>query len=185
VVSYYRAFAPKSEAVKYMDYLNIVGLLSPLFNLLIETTMMYECSGTIPMAFQDGFVHSKVVSWIPWSIMASKLKTKLQSQRRLDIACSHTKGVKSWQNLAGGSVITCRIPNFYLTSSYRAIASYLKVVWPSGVARAQPMPGHSIGTLSLRVASYPGSAQLLRLQYGNAEATRGVWGCSPRKFWNF
>ena len=107
------------------DYIhfNIVGLLSPLFNLLIETTMMYECSGTIPMAFQDGFVHSKVVSWIPWSIMASKLKTKLQSQRRLDIACSHTKGVKSWQNLAGGSVITCRIPNFYLTSSYRAIAS--------------------------------------------------------------
>ena len=28
----------------------------------------------------------------------------------------------------------------------------------SGVARAQPMPGHSTGTLRLRVASYPGPA---------------------------
>ena len=31
----------------------------------------------------------------------------------------------------------------------------------SGVARTQPMPGHSVGTaLGLRVASYPGPAQL-------------------------
>ena len=55
----------------------------------------------------------------------------------------------------------------------------------SGAATVQPMPGHSMGTLSLQVASYPGSAQLFHLQYGNAEATRGVWGCSPRKIWNF
>ena len=46
----------------------------------------------------------------------------------------------------------------------------------SGVARAQPMPGHSMGTLCLRAASYPGPAKLLRLQCGNEEATRGVWG---------
>ena len=30
----------------------------------------------------------------------------------------------------------------------------------SGVARTQPMPGHSVGTLRLRIASYPGPAQL-------------------------
>ena len=51
----------------------------------------------------------------------------------------------------------------------------------SGVARAQPMPGHSMGTLCLRVASYPGPAQLLRLQYENTEATREVWGVLPQK----
>ena len=55
----------------------------------------------------------------------------------------------------------------------------------SGVARAQPMPGHSMGTLCLRVASYLGPAQLLRLQYGNAEATRGVWGMLPQKILEF
>ena len=49
----------------------------------------------------------------------------------------------------------------------------------SGVARAQPMPGHSMGTLRLRVASYPGPAQLsaacsteMRKQLG------GSGGCS-------
>ena len=30
----------------------------------------------------------------------------------------------------------------------------------SGVARVQPMPGHSVGILHLRVALYPGLAQL-------------------------
>ena len=55
----------------------------------------------------------------------------------------------------------------------------------SGVARAQPMPRHSMGTLCLRVASYPGPAQLLRLQNGNAEATREVWGVLPQKILEF
>ena len=50
------------------------------------------------------------------------------------------------------------------------------------VARAQPMPGHSTGTLRLRVASYPGPAQLLRLQYGNAEVTRGPGGTPSENF---
>jgi len=30
----------------------------------------------------------------------------------------------------------------------------------SGVARTQPMPGHSVGTLRLQVASNPGPTQL-------------------------
>ena len=46
----------------------------------------------------------------------------------------------------------------------------------SGVARAQPMPGHSMGTMF----AYPGPAQLLHLQYGNTEATRGSGGRFPR-----
>ena len=168
------------------DYIhfNIVGLLSPLFNLLIETTMMYECSGTIPMEFQDGFVHSKVVSWIPWSIMASKLKTKLQSQRRLDIACSHMKGVKSWQNLAGGSVITCRIPNFYLTASYRAIASYLKVVWPmqwrsQSAADARAQHGHTKFASSLVPRLRPASPLAVRKCRSNQG---GLGGAPPENF---
>ena len=56
----------------------------------------------------------------------------------------------------------------------------------SGVARARPMPGHRMGTLRLRVASYPGPAQLsaacsteMQKQLG------GSGGCSPTKFWNF
>ena len=52
----------------------------------------------------------------------------------------------------------------------------------SGVAREQPMPGHSKGTLRLQVASYPGPTQLLT---GNAEATRRVWGVLPQKILKF
>jgi len=55
----------------------------------------------------------------------------------------------------------------------------------SGVGRAQPMPGHSMGTLCLQV-SYPGHTQLsaacsteMQKQLG------GSGGCCPRKFWNF
>ena len=36
----------------------------------------------------------------------------------------------------------------------------VKLCINSGVPRAQPMPGHSMGTLRLRVASYLGPAQL-------------------------
>ena len=62
----------------------------------------------------------------------------------------------------------------------------LRSVQNSGVARAHPMPGHSMGTLCLRVASYSGPAQLLCLQYKNAEATIGrSRECSLRKFWEF
>jgi len=43
-------------------------------------------------------------------------------------------------------------------------SSYYKLQWVDGVctsvARTQPMPGHSVGTLRLRVASSPGPAQL-------------------------
>ena len=58
----------------------------------------------------------------------------------------------------------------------------------SGVGRAQPMLGHSMDTLRLRV-SYPGHAgpAFSRLQYGNAEASRGVWGlhAPPENFGTF
>ena len=40
------------------------------------------------------------------------------------------------------------------------IASSSPGMQVSGVARTQPMPGHSMGTLRLRVAPYPGPAQL-------------------------
>ena len=51
----------------------------------------------------------------------------------------------------------------------------------SGVARAQPMPGHSMGT-SLVPRPCPAFSGL---QYGNAEATRGVWGMLPQKILEF
>ena len=49
--------------------------------------------------------------------------------------------------------------------SFPNIGSALKICPPpslrsSGVARAQLMPGHSMGTLRLQVASYPGPTQL-------------------------
>ena len=50
---------------------------------------------------------------------------------------------------------------------------------PSGVARTQPMPGHSVGTLRLRVASYPGPPSFKPLAVRNAEETSGVWGMLP------
>ena len=52
------------------------------------------------------------------------------------------------------------------------------------IARAQPMPGHSMGT-SLAPRPRPAFSDL---QYGNAEATResgGFWDAHPPKFWNF
>ena len=54
----------------------------------------------------------------------------------------------------------------------------------SGVARAQPMPGHSMGTLRLSLVPRPRPA-FSRLQYRNAEATRGVWGMLPQKILDF
>ena len=53
----------------------------------------------------------------------------------------------------------------------------------SGVARTQPMPGHSVGTLRLRTQAPPSFKPLAAR---NAEATRGgSGGCSPVTFWNF
>ena len=49
----------------------------------------------------------------------------------------------------------------------------------SGVARTQPMPGHSVGTLCLRRTQAPPSFKPLAVR--NAEATRGVWGILPQK----
>ena len=42
------------------------------------------------------------------------------------------------------------------------VAKDVSVYLGSGVARTQPMPGHtdSVGTLHLRIASYPGPTQL-------------------------
>ena len=57
-------------------------------------------------------------------------------------------------------------------------------VFSSGVARAQPMPGHSMGT-SLVPRPRPAFSGL---QYGNAEATRGsggFWDAHSKKIWNF
>ena len=50
----------------------------------------------------------------------------------------------------------------------------------SGVARAQPMPGHSMGTTPTQA---PPNFQ--RLAVRNAEATRGVWGMLPQKILKF
>ena len=53
----------------------------------------------------------------------------------------------------------------------------------SGVARTQPMPGHSVGTLRLLTQAPPSFKPLAAR---NAEATiGGSGGCSPRTFWNF
>ena len=94
---------------------------------------------------------------------------------------------ESWQNLAGGSVITCRIPNFYLTSSYRAIASYLKVVWPmqwrsQSAADARAQHGHTKFASSL---VYPGSAQLLRFAVRKCRSNQGGLGVLPQKILEF
>ena len=53
----------------------------------------------------------------------------------------------------------------------------------SGVIRAQPLPGHSMGTLRLRVASSLGPAQLSAAYSTEMEKQLGgSGGCSPRKF---
>ena len=54
---------------------------------------------------------------------------------------------------------------------------------PSGVARTQPMPGHSVGTLRLRRTQAPPSFKPLAVR--NAEAARGVWGMLPQKILEF
>ena len=54
----------------------------------------------------------------------------------------------------------------------------------SGIARTQPMPGHSVGTLCYSLVSRPCPA-LGRLQNGMQKQLGGSGGCSPRKFWNF
>ena len=62
----------------------------------------------------------------------------------------------------------------------------------SGVARARPMPGHSMGTLCLRVALYSmGTTRTQAPPSFSACSTKmqkqlGRSGeCSPRKFWEF
>ena len=53
----------------------------------------------------------------------------------------------------------------------------------SGVARTQPMPGHSVGTPCLLVASYPGPAQLLsRLRYGMQKQLGGSGDAPTENF---
>ena len=54
----------------------------------------------------------------------------------------------------------------------------------SGIARTQPMPGHSVGTLRYSLVPRPRPA-LSRLQNGMHKQLGGSGGCSPRKFWNF
>ena len=51
----------------------------------------------------------------------------------------------------------------------------------SGVDRAQPMPGQSMGTSLVPRPRLAFSG----LQYGNAEATRGLWGVLPPKILKF
>ena len=64
---------------------------------------------------------------------------------------------------------------------YRALRFPLPCAACSGVARAQPMPGHSMGT-SLVPRARPAFSGM---QYGNAETTRGVWGMLPQKILGF
>ena len=53
----------------------------------------------------------------------------------------------------------------------------------SGVARTQPMPGHSVGTPCLLVASYPSPAQLLsRLRYGMRKQLGGSGDAPTENF---
>ena len=62
----------------------------------------------------------------------------------------------------------------------RFISAWL---FSSGVARTQPMPGHSVGTLRLRRTQAPPSFKPLAVR--NVEAARGVWGMLPQKTLEF
>ena len=69
-------------------------------------------------------------------------------------AYSHTRWVKQAQGGKFASHLSGT------QSASQGTVAFSVVATISGVARTRPMPGHSVGTLRLRVASYPGPAQL-------------------------
>ena len=79
---------------------------------------------------------------------------------------------------------SCAVCTIVLPMSNSVAPSIQHLPLTSGVARAQPMAGHSMGTLRLSFVPRPRPA-FSRLQYRNAEATRGVWGMLPQKILDF
>ena len=158
-------------------------------NLVLEIVVANWCSllavgGGYLMDQNEMELWSKIPNWTSLDCVT----TKLRNMKRRGCMCMIGVGFGAWWSTAHGIQLSC-----------------VSCICYSGVARTQPMPGHSVGTLRLRRTQAPPSLSrclgtawahyvcavprprpaLSRLQYGMQKQLGGSGGCSPRKFWNF